>query len=233
MAEQDKHQQHRHRLVELHAGEEEGRAHAEQITGADRQHHQHRHVGHAILERAPGGDHERPDRIDHRNAGKQEQPDVERQAERRHRRREHAAHWRIDEDRDGEGQGNPEAVAHVARHRLRVHARTVAHFVCHRLRLARWRWVPSMFTRMHVSGGRRRNDSGGSGGVLWHADVLWQALTRAVIAALVYPGLDGLDIRHRLVVHNGGAASDVVDRGPVHARKLHELLFDAERAQCR
>src|SRR3546814_15965903 len=101
-------------LVELHAGEEEGRADAEDVAGADRQYDQHRHVEDAVPERPPGGGEERPARIDDRDAAEEEQPKIEVQSEGRGGRREHAAHRRNDEDRYGEDERDTEAVEKVA-----------------------------------------------------------------------------------------------------------------------
>ena len=83
MAEQDEDQQHARGFIELLAFEEECRADTEEVAGADAQHHQHRHVEHAVSQGAPGGDDERPDRIEDRGARKEEHRNVFAEPERR------------------------------------------------------------------------------------------------------------------------------------------------------
>ena len=76
MAEQDEDQKHRDCLIELHTGEKESGANTEYVPGAHGQHDQHRHIEHAVAKRAPGGDKERPARIEHGGTRQDEQPDV-------------------------------------------------------------------------------------------------------------------------------------------------------------
>ena len=122
----------RRRLVELLAVEEEGGADAEQVAGADAEHDQHRHVEDAVAQRPPGGDDERPDRIEDGGAGQEEQATVSA------RGRTAAAvsgavhaHRRMAKIGTREDEADPEAVAHVADHGLHVHAGAVAHLVRH------------------------------------------------------------------------------------------------------
>lgn len=76
VAEQDEHEEHARRLVELLPLEEEGSADAEQVAGAYAQHHQHRHVEHSVAQGPPSGDQERPDRIEDRGAGEEKHRQV-------------------------------------------------------------------------------------------------------------------------------------------------------------
>ena len=128
---QDEHQQHRHGLVELPTFvEEEGGADAEEIPGAHAQDDQRRHAQRALQQPTPRRDEERPARVENRGACEEEQPQVELQAERRRRRFEHASHRRVDKDRHGEEQADPEAISHVAHHGFHVGA-AMTHLMGH------------------------------------------------------------------------------------------------------
>ena len=135
VSEQDEDQQDCRRFVELLAAIKERRADAEQISGADAEDDEHRHIGDTAAERTVGCNDEGPDRIEDGGAGQNEQDEVQPQAEWWRDLNEVHAHRREDEDRQAEGERDPEAVAHVADHGLHVHAGAVAHFVGHGIAL--------------------------------------------------------------------------------------------------
>ena len=131
VAQQDEDQQHGRRFEEHLALVEERGAHAEQVARADREDDQRRHVGDPVARGPPGRDQERPARIGDGPCGSDEQKELSIHTERRREVAEHLAHRRVQEDRDGEHQGDQESVAHVVGHVLHRHAGRMTHVVHH------------------------------------------------------------------------------------------------------
>ena len=131
MTEQYENQQDGNGFEELPAcREEECCTDAEEIPRADAQHDEGGHAQRALPGRAPCSDEERPARINDCGAREEEQPQVQFQPERRRRRLEETSHRRVDEDRHGEDQAEPESIAHVADHGRQIVA-GMTHFMRH------------------------------------------------------------------------------------------------------
>jgi len=116
------------------------------------------HAQGARPERAPGGDEERPARIDDGECSEDEQPYVNIQVEWRRGWRK-KSHRRVEKNWDGEDQADPEPVAHVAHHRRQV-LTPMPHFMRHLRRhsgLCDRRCVPLVAVGWGSGGGSDRS----------------------------------------------------------------------------
>ena len=259
VAQQDEHQQHGCGFVEHLTLVEKSGAHAEDVTRADREHDQGRHVGNLVTRGPPCGDHEGPDRIGDGACRDDEEKELAVHPEGRGKVAEHLTHRGVQENGNGEHQGDQEAVAHVLRHVLHRHAGRVAHVMHHVglligrrtaccvmgavarvaiLRRCRWRLCAQLelgalavCASMHCVASMVSVDSSSHLVLCRIAYVGGNEFAAAVVAAIDNALPNSLEGDLRFVVVHGRAAGHVVHVGVMHAGQRRQLAMDTRCTQ--